>query len=614
MIGQHFRLARRKLREALLNRTRGALMPLAPARQQQTVVGGVAQQRVLETEPPLQTAPFRQQDSGRDQIRQRRLQRCAAARHDRIENRKWKLPADHGGDLSHLARRAEAVEARHQRILERRRHRRRRLAGRLHHAPGQFLGEQRNAVSLVEDRGDGFRGQVLRCGDAGDKPGAVGAAEATERQQSRMRPRLPRRRKIRPRGHHRQQSRPADAVGKLRHQFERGGIDPVRIFQDQQNRLGFTEADDLVDQKRNGGRLALRRRQRRQRRESIRRDRQQLRQERQRRRIRRHALWERGAQLLDPDGCGVRGRKVGGAGQMFDDREQRAVAVIGRTLQVDARMRLARQCRAQRLDRARLADAGLADHRDDLALAAARQTPAVEHQSHFMGAADHRQIAAGAAGGETALHHRFADHAPDWHRAGKSLQLVLAGRFELEQSAQQVLRRLADQDRIGRGERLQPCREIWRFADDGALPRGATADDLADHDEAGGDADARLNPRAVGQFDAGDFGQDIDRGANCPLRRVLEGARKAEIGEDAVAHEFGDEATEPSDRAGHGVLIAADQRAQKLGIDRAGQRRGADHVAEQHRDLAPLGVTRSIGNLGVRQRRFGDTSLGDRLQ
>ena len=42
VIGQHFRLARRKLGEALLDRARGALMPLAPARQQQTVVGGVA--------------------------------------------------------------------------------------------------------------------------------------------------------------------------------------------------------------------------------------------------------------------------------------------------------------------------------------------------------------------------------------------------------------------------------------------------------------------------------------------------------------------------------------------------------------------------------------------
>ena len=165
----------------------------------------------------------------------------------------------------------------------------------------------------------------------------------------------------------------------------------------------------------------------------------------------------------------------------------------------------------------------------------------------------------------------------------------------------QILRRLADQDRVGRGERLQPCREIWRFADDGALLRGAAADDLADHDEAGRDADARLNPRAIGQLDACDFGQDIDRGANRPLRRVLEGARKAEIGQHAVAHEFGDEAAEPSDRAGHGVLIAADQRAQKLGIDRAGQRRGADHVAEQHRDLAPFGFARRIGGGRLRQ-------------
>ena len=79
----------------------------------------------------------------------------------------------------------------------------------------------------------------------------------------------------------------------------------------------------------------------------------------------------------------------------------------------------------------------------------------------------------------------------------------------------------------------------------------------------------RPEPAYVRQFDTGDFSQHIDRGANSALRGVLEGARKAEIGQHAVAHELGDEATVPSDRAGHGVLIAPDQRAQKLGIDLA---------------------------------------------
>jgi hypothetical protein len=51
------------------------------------------------------------------------------------------LTADHGGELRHFARLAEPVEPRHQRILERCGHGGAVLAGLLHHALGQFLGE-----------------------------------------------------------------------------------------------------------------------------------------------------------------------------------------------------------------------------------------------------------------------------------------------------------------------------------------------------------------------------------------------------------------------------------------------------------------------------------------
>ncbi len=48
--------------------------------------------------------------------------------------------------------------------------------------------------------------------------------------------------------------------------------------------------------------------------------------------------------------------------------------------------------------------------------------------------------------------------------------------------------------------------------------------------------------RAVGPRDAADFGDDGERRAHRALGRVLERLRKAEIGQHAVAHEFGDEA------------------------------------------------------------------------
>ena len=72
----------------------------------------------------------------------------------------------------------------------------------------------------------------------------------------------------------------------------------------------------------------------------------------------------------------------------------------------------------------------------------------------------------------------------------------------------------------------------------------------------------------VRQLDAADFGEDVDRCANGAFRGILEGARTAEIGQDPVAHELGDEPAEAADRAGGGILITADHAAKQFGIDR----------------------------------------------
>ncbi len=140
--------------------------------------------------------------------------------------------------------------------------------------------------------------------------------------------------------------------------------------------------------------------------------------------------------------------------------------------------------------------------------------------------------------------------------------------IELEQGAQQVPGRLADQDGVGRGKRLKPRGEVGCLADDGALLCGADADDLADHDQAGGDADARLQRHAVGACYAGHFGDDGKSGMHRARGRILVGMWKAEIGEYAIAHELGDEAAEPSDGACRGILIPPDQAAQDLRIER----------------------------------------------
>jgi hypothetical protein len=57
--------------------------------------------------------------------------------------------------------------------------------------------------------------------------------------------------------------------------------------------------------------------------------------------------------------------------------------------------------------------------------------------------------------------------------------------------ADQPPRRLGYDDPAGVRQALQPRREIGGVADDGLFLRGPLSDDVADHHEAGGDADPR---------------------------------------------------------------------------------------------------------------------------
>ena len=158
MIGQQFRLVRRHFGEAFFERAGNALMPFPPARQKQTLISGVAHQRVLETEAALQTAPLRKDNFRRDEFRQRGFEVGAASRGNRIKKCECKLPANDGGDLRNFAGLAKTIETCHQRIFERGRNGGAVVARRFHHAFGQFLREQRNAVGLGNNRRDRFGG------------------------------------------------------------------------------------------------------------------------------------------------------------------------------------------------------------------------------------------------------------------------------------------------------------------------------------------------------------------------------------------------------------------------------------------------------------------------
>ena len=77
--------------------------------------------------------------------------------------------------------------------------------------------------------------------------------------------------------------------------------------------------------------------------------------------------------------------------QLLDHRVERAVDVIGRALVAERDVRLPAESLAQRPDEPRLADPGLADEQDHLALAGLRLLPALEQQRQLLLAADQRQ-------------------------------------------------------------------------------------------------------------------------------------------------------------------------------------------------------------------------------
>ncbi len=183
-----------------------------------------------------------------------------------------------------------------------------------------------------------------------------------------------------------------------------------------------------------------------------------------------------------------------------------------------------------------------------------------------------------------------------------------------EQFTGKTPRHCIDDDRVRRRRRLQARREIGRFADDIALLHFAGAEQLADDDQAGGDADAHLMgphlflPRVRGRVGRGKalchgFRQR-QRAAHGIFGVVFMRLRIAEIDEDAVAHIFRDIAAELGHGFGRAFVIGGDDLAQILRIELRRQRGRADKIAEHHRDLAPLGRVRRARD-GRRRRRGG---------
>ena len=120
MMGEEFRLGLHDIGELFAQDFGDALMQDLPAALQEALIGRVLYQRVLEAVARLGRGPVAEHQPGILQLGERGAQRRLVAADDGMEQRVGKFPPDRGADLCDLLHRGEAVEARHQRILQRR--------------------------------------------------------------------------------------------------------------------------------------------------------------------------------------------------------------------------------------------------------------------------------------------------------------------------------------------------------------------------------------------------------------------------------------------------------------------------------------------------------------
>ena len=172
------------------------------------------------------------------------------------------------------------------------------------------------------------------------------------------------------------------------------------------------------------------------------------------------------------------------------------------------------------------------------------------------------------------------------------LQLELQPLAPLEQAPDRAMRRVVDEDGARRGRRLQPRRDVHGVAK-GCVLDPRTGADLPHHDGAGRgshpDAEA-LDPPATPHLARVllHLADDAERAADAPLGVVLPRGRRAEEGEDAVAGEILDVASERLHLADDPRYRLPDDELDVLEIEPLGERGRADDVGEDGRKDLPL--------------------------
>jgi hypothetical protein len=182
----------------------------------------------------------------------------------------------------------------------------------------------------------------------------------------------------------------------------------------------------------------------------------------------------------------------------------------------------------------------------------------------------------------------LGDHPPTSHRLGEPFEPLHPEVSTLEQAAQQVAGAVRHDD----GSRLcqvqDASRQVRRLANHRFLLRRALPDQVANHYEAGRNAHAGRQRRAIGPQSSHSADQ-LQAGVDRTLGIALMGPRPAEINERMIACVSGEVPVPTLDHPSAALLIGVDHPAHILGIEPRQKRRRPYQITEQHRQLAPLG-------------------------
>jgi hypothetical protein len=273
--------------------------------------------------------------------------------------------------------------------------------------------------------------------------------------------------------------------------------------------------------------------------------------------------------------------------------------------------------RARRVDElpeeAGLADAGLADDADELAVAGVGPLEGVGEAVQLGRAADEPGEAPGRRGLQAGARGAGADDLVDLDWLGETLHGHGAQRLDLDEAFGQTRCVGGHQDGAGHGHLLHAGGEVGGLADGGVV-HAQIAADRAHHDLARVQADADLERDPGPALDV--LGVAPHRllhpegGAAGAHGVVLEGKGGAEEGHDAVAHDLIDGSLVVMDGLHHPLEHGIEELARLLGVALGEQLHRALHVGEEDGHLLALARV-GPGPTPLEGRLRGEDLLGE---